>query len=418
MISYQEVFYEKIQQLKSEHLYRNFLAVERTVGTFPYAINCNSATPIVIWCSNDYLNMGEHPVVINAMQSAIIRSGSGAGGTRNISGNNSEILKLENIIAKLHKKESALSFVCGYLANQATISTLLNLMDNPVVFSDQNNHASIIEGIKSAKNITKVIFPHNDINYLQQALAKEDLTRHKMIICESIYSMDGDIAPLHQICDLASKYNALLYVDEVHAVGLYGHHGAGIVEKYGLSDRVDVIQGTCSKAYGVIGGYISSSNEIVDLVRSYAKGFIFTTATPPSVAAGASASIDYLMNSTKERKQHLSVVNKLKQKLTDYDIPFINHGTHIIPLIIGEERICKKISQDLIEQYDIFIQYINYPTVPKGLSRLRITPTPKHSDEMIDKLVTSLHALVKKYGILEALKDLNNACHNVPDILI
>lgn len=401
MVKYYSVFSQAIDNIKNEKRYREFVNIARISGEFPYAIHEKNKEKIVIWCSNDYLGMGQHFKVCDSMRDAINEMGAGAGGTRNISGNNKEVVALEAEVAALHKKEAALTFVCGYVANLASISTLMSLVNGSVAFSDQYNHSSIIEGIKNSR-CQKHIFRHNDADHLESLLKQVPIDSYKMIIFESVYSMDGDIGPIEEICALAKKYNALTYIDEVHAVGMYGKTGAGITEVLNATDKIDIIQGTFAKAYGVIGGYIAASAEIIDVVRSYASGFIFTTALPPVVAAAAKSSISYLKNSNTERLKQRENVQKLKSLLKRSRISFIDNPTHIVPVIIGDPEKCKNASQVLLEKHKIFIQYINYPTVPKGTERLRITPTPQHTDEMIFNLVEALKSVFYELGIQNA----------------
>lgn len=396
MIPYEGIFYDAIDRVKKEGRYRNFINLNRISGEFPYAYNKDNGKKVVIWCSNDYLGMGQSQKVIHSMQSIIRDMGVGAGGTRNISGTNKEVVELESSIADLHQKEASLSFVCGYMANYASLYTLLSIMPNAVVFSDSLNHASIIDGIKASQR-KKFIFSHNNVLHLESLLQGVDRSIPKMIVFESVYSMDGDIAPIQEICDLAEKYNALTYIDEVHAVGMYGSHGGGITEQENLSDRITVVQGTLAKAYGVIGGYIASSPVIVDVVRSYAPGFIFTTALPPVIANAGKTSIEYLKVSNIERKKHQDVIQKVKLQLRTVGISFLDYNTHIIPVMVNDPELCRECSRILLEKYGIFIQHINYPTVPKGTERLRITPTPQHTDEMIECLI---HALLEVFNSL------------------
>lgn len=395
MSRYSEVFNQAIETIKNEKRYREFINLARISGEFPCAINEETNEKIVIWCSNDYLGMGQNFTVCDSMKETIDKMGAGAGGTRNISGNNREVVLLEKEIAKLHKKEAALSFVCGYVANLASISTLTSLMKDCIAFSDQYNHSSIIEGIKSSR-CEKRIFRHNDVQHLEELLASVPGDAYKLIIFESVYSMDGDIAPVREICDLAEKYNALTYIDEVHAVGMYGQHGGGISEELGLVDRIDVIQGTLAKAYGVIGGYVAARTNIIDVIRSHASGFIFTTALPPVIASAGKASITHLYSSNRERKKQKENVAKLKAMLEANGIKYKDSPTHIIPIIIGHPEKCKQASRILLEEFKIFIQYINYPTVPRGTERLRITPTPQHTDTMMRELVLALKEVLNR----------------------
>ncbi len=398
MTFYNSIFNEAIRKVKEEGRYREFTNLSRISGEFPYAYDRTNNKKVIVWCSNDYLGMGQNPKVISQMCDVVSEMGAGAGGTRNISGTNKEVMGLEVSIADLHKKESALSFVCGYVANYTSLYSLLTIMPNSVVFSDALNHASIIDGIRASKR-HKLIFEHNNLAHLERLLKSIDKSLPKMIVFESVYSMDGDIAPIKKICDLADKHNAITYVDEVHAVGMYGKRGGGIAEQEGLSDRLTIIQGTMAKAYGVMGGYIASSSAIVDVVRSYAPGFIFTTALPPVVASAGRVSIDYLKKGEIERKKHKEVVKKVKLGLRNAGIKFLDNGTHIIPVMINDPNLCRECSRRLLYDHDIFIQHINYPTVPKGMERLRITPTPQHTDAMIEHLVSSLSDVFVKLNI-------------------
>lgn len=401
MLDYQKYFTDAIDKLKSEGRYRIFTEVERYVGKFPVAHDHTRGKDITIWCSNDYLGMGQHPDVIKAMEDATRNSGAGAGGTRNISGNNYEVIQLEKEIADLHGKEKALAFVCGYVANEATLSTLATIMPDTITFSDQNNHASMIQGIRSGRS-EKHIFYHNDVQHLEELLKSVDPSRPKLIAFESVYSMDGDIAPIKEICDLADKYNAITYLDEVHAVGMYGPRGGGIAEREGLADRITIIQGTLAKAFGVIGGYIAADATLVDVIRSYAPGFIFTTALPPSIAAAGRASISHLKKSSVERERQQERAERLKSMLRQCKIPFIDSITHIVPVMIGDANLCRQASEILADEYGIYAQYINFPTVPRGTERLRITPGPFHTDEMMEKLVEALCEVFERLQIKRA----------------
>ena len=388
---YRDQFKNRLNRLKSENLYRSFVELERHVGRHPFATWNSPYGPqdVVIWCSNDYLGMGQHPAVIDAMQSAIVHSGSGAGGTRNISGTSTAIVKLETALAELHYKSRALVLTSGYVANEASISALAGSLVDVVIFSDEMNHASIISGIRYAR-CEKVIFRHNDCDHLEILLREQPLDRPKIIIFESIYSMDGDTSPVAEIADLAQKYNALTYLDEVHAVGLYGEQGGGVAQMRGVADRIDVIQGTLGKAFGVVGGYIAADDVICDAVRSFGSGFIFTTALPPALAHGALASVQYLQSSSVERDRQKQQTEALKQKLRAADLPILEGDTHIVPVMVNDADICKRICQFLLNEHQIYVQPINYPTVPKGTERLRLTPGPFHSDSMIDDLVDAL----------------------------
>ena len=388
---YRDQFKNRLNQLKSENRYRNFVELERLVGRHPHATWNSPSGPqdVVIWCSNDYLGMGQHPAVLDAMQSAISQSGSGAGGTRNISGTSTAIVELEKALAALHNKPRALVLTSGYVANEASISALAGLLDNAVVFSDEMNHASIISGIRYAR-CEKVIFRHNDCAHLETLLKAQPIDRPKIVIFESVYSMDGDTSPIAEIADLTEKYNALSYLDEVHAVGMYGAQGGGVAQMRGIADRIDVIQGTLAKAFGVVGGYIAADDVICDAVRSFGSGFIFTTALPPALAYGALASVQYLQSSQAERDHQKQQSETLKQKLRNAGLPMLEGDTHIVPVMVNNADQCTRICQFLLNERQIYVQPINYPTVPKGTERLRLTPGPFHSDNMIDDLVDAL----------------------------
>jgi 5-aminolevulinate synthase len=401
MVDYEKYFVQAIDKLKDEGRYRVFTDLARYAGEFPLAKDHTRGKDVTLWCSNDYLGMGQHPDVIGAMEYAAKSMGSGAGGTRNIGGNNHAVVLLEQEIADLHNKEKALAFVCGYVANEATLSTLANVLPNVITYSDQCNHASMIQGIRAGGS-EKKIFRHNDVEHLEELLKDSDPNRPKLIAFESVYSMDGDIAPIGKICDLAEKYNAITYLDEVHAVGMYGPRGAGIAERDGVMDRVTIIQGTLAKAYGVMGGYIAASEELIDVIRSYAPGFIFTTALPPSLAAAATASISHLKKSNWERERQQDRAERLKSMLRQCNIPFINTQTHIVPVMVGDPNLCRMASEILSDEYNIFVQHINFPTVPRGTERLRITPTPFHTDEMMEKLVEALCDVFDRLKIRKA----------------
>jgi 5-aminolevulinate synthase len=392
-MNYQGYFKDALDDLRDQGNYRVFADLERHCGSFPKATARGGETAdVTIWCSNDYLGMGQHPSVLTAMHDALDRCGAGAGGTRNISGTTHDHVLLEAELADLHGKEAALLFTSGYVSNWAALGTLAGRIPDCIVLSDALNHASMIEGIRHSK-AERQIWAHNDLADLEAKLAAQPLDRPKLIAFESVYSMDGDIAPIAEICDLADKYNAMTYLDEVHAVGLYGPRGGGIAEQEGLMDRLTVIEGTLGKAFGVMGGYIAASTDLCDFVRSFASGFIFTTAIPPAVAAGAAASIRHLKKSNIERAQQQAKVAQVRSRLEELGIPHVDNPSHIIPVMVGDPVKCKFISDVLLRDYGVYIQPINYPTVPKGTERLRITPSPVHSDADIAHLTQALGEL-------------------------
>ena len=391
-MDYQAFFEAELDALKSDGRYRVFAELERKRGAFPSAqqfVGEEETRPVTVWCSNDYLGMGQHPKVLDAMHETLDSCGAGAGGTRNISGTNHQHVLLERELADLHGKEAALLFTSGYVSNWAALGTLAGRLPNCVVLSDALNHASMIEGIRHSR-AECLRFRHNDVAHLDELLSQVEPGRPKLVAFESVYSMDGDIAPIAEIIEVCEKHGALSYIDEVHAVGLYGPRGGGIAEREGLMDRIDVIEGTLGKAYGVMGGYIAASKNLCDFVRSFASGFIFSTALPPAIAAGATASIKHLKESQIERVRHQNRVAIVRQRLDAMGIPHLDNLSHIIPVMVGDAHHAKMISDWLMDNHGIYVQPINYPTVPKGTERLRITPSPVHTDGDIDKLTTAL----------------------------
>jgi len=399
-MDYDGIFSNAIAGIKDEGRYRVFMDIERKNGDFPSAIWHTEAgeKEIVVWCSNDYLGMGQHPDVIKSMKDAIDKVGTGSGGTRNISGTHHYHVMLEEELADLHDKEAALLFTSGYNSNEASISTIAKLLPGCIIYSDKLNHASMINGVLGGK-CEKRIFRHNDVEHLEQLLSNDDPKKPKIILFESVYSMDGDFAPIQEFCDLADKYNCMTYMDEVHAVGMYGTRGGGVAEELGLMDRVDIIEGTLGKAFGLMGGYITASKNIVDCVRSFAAGFIFTTSLSPTITAGALASVRHLKNSTIEREVHQERAATLKTKMREAGLPVMPSNSHIVPLLVGDPIICKQVSDMLLNEYGIYVQPINYPTVPRGTERLRFAPNPLHNDDMMEHLVTSLKAVWLKLKI-------------------
>ena len=384
-----------LNKLHSEGRYRTFIEIEREKGNFPSArwlSEKNHENSVTVWCGNDYLGMGQSDVVLDAMHDALTKAGAGSGGTRNISGTTVYHKKLENELASLHCKEASLLFTSAYVANDAALSTLTRLFPGLIIYSDELNHASMIEGIRRNGG-EKRIFRHNDVEHLRQLLAEDDVKAPKLIAFESIYSMDGDFAPINAICDLAEEFGALTYLDEVHAVGMYGSTGGGIAERDNLLPRIDIINGTLAKAFGVMGGYIASSAKICDALRSYAPGFIFTTSLPPAIAAGAAASVAFLKSNQTLRDQHQLQAKILKMRLKSLGLPLIDHGSHIVPVLVGDPIHTKKLSDMLLADFDIYVQPINYPTVPRGTERLRFTPSPVHGPKEVDHLIKAMDYL-------------------------
>ncbi|MBS0123636.1 5-aminolevulinate synthase [Thetidibacter halocola] len=403
-MDFDKLFNAQLDALKKEGNYRIFAELERQAGAFPKARSHDADCPeqVTVWCSNDYLGMGQHPKVIAAMQEAVARCGCGAGGTRNISGTNHQHKLLEAELADLHHKEAALLFTSGYVSNWAALSTLGSRLPDAVILSDALNHASMIEGIRHAR-CNKVIWKHNDPEDLDRKLAALPSNTTKIVAFESVYSMDGDVCPMQEIVEVAEKHGAMTYLDEVHAVGMYGPRGGGLSEELGLADRITLIEGTLGKAFGVVGGYVTGSEALCDFIRSFASGFIFTTALPPAVAAAAQTSIAHLKTSDVERKRQKEQVAKLRRRLTQIGIPHLDNPSHIIPVMVKDPVKCRQLADILMQDYGIYVQPINYPTVPKGTERLRFTPGPLHSDADIDHLVMALTTLWKRCAVAHAV---------------
>ena len=403
MFDHPQFFADKIAELKQEGRYRVFAELERTAGAFPRAKShcADGIKEITVWCSNDYLGMGQNPQVLAAMHAAIDKYGAGAGGTRNISGTNHCHVVLERELAELHGTESALLFGSGWVANMTALSTIGALMPDCVILSDEKNHNSMIEGMRHCK-AEKKIFHHNDPAHLEELLAECDPERPKLVAFESVYSMDGDISPIAQFVKLAEKYGAMTFLDEVHAVGMYGPQGAGVAAREGLADRITIIQGTLAKAFGVVGGYIAGTAALCDVVRSYGSGFIFSTSMPPAVAAAALASLRYLRDHDELRDKHQERAAELKRRLTEAGLPVMPSESHIVPVLVGDPRLCKEASDELLECFGIYVQPINYPTVPRGTERLRFSPTPLHDDDAMDRLIAALTAVWGRLGLKAA----------------
>ena len=402
-MDHESFFAERIAAMKAEGRYRVFADLARHAGDFPMATRYTGGDreDITVWCSNDYLGMGQHPNVIAAMQEALTSVGAGSGGTRNISGTNHYHVLLERELADLHGKEAALLFTSGYISNETTIGTLGQILPDCIIFSDAMNHASIIQGIRLSR-CEKRIFRHNDPEHLAELLSAADPAAPKLVAFESVYSMDGDIAPIAEICDVADQFDAMTFLDEVHAVGLYGARGGGIADRDGLMDRLTIIEGTLAKAFGVMGGYIAASANLVDVVRSYSAGFIFTTSLSPVLAAGALASVQHVKPAEELRRRHQQKATRLKKMLADAHLPVMKTPSHIVPVMVGDAARCKEVSDTLLGQYGIYVQPINYPTVPRGTERLRFTPSPLHTDEMLTSLVMALNDVWQSLNLKRA----------------
>ncbi|NQV46788.1 MAG: 5-aminolevulinate synthase [Rhodospirillaceae bacterium] len=403
-MDYEDFFAGRISDLKTEGRYRIFIDLERQAGSFPKAVHHldnGEIRNITVWCSNDYMGMGQNSDTLAAMHQVIDKCGAGAGGTRNISGTNHYHVLLERELANLHDKEAALIFGSGWMANMTALSTLGALIPGCVIVSDAKNHNSMIEGIRHSR-AEKKIFKHNDVEDLDRFLSHYDSDTPKLVAFESVYSMDGDIAPIKEICDVADKHNAMTFLDEVHAVGMYGKNGGGVAEREGLMDRITIIQGTLAKAFGVVGGYIAGSGAMCDFVRSYGSGFIFSSSMPPAVAAAATASIRYLKQHNEMRERHQERAATLKRRLTEAGIPVMPSVSHIVPVLVGDVVLCKQASDDLLMKHNIYVQPINYPTVERGTERLRFTPTPLHTDADMDHLLSSILEVWSRLGLKQA----------------
>lgn len=393
--NFEKYFTKAIEDLKNENRYREFVDIARICGEFPFAINKKNDKKIVVWCSNDYLGMGQNPQTILQAKKALEDFGIGSGGTRNISGNNSPVVALEKCVADLHNKQNGLVYASGYTANDGTIQALVKIIPNLIIFSDAKNHASIIAGVRNS-GAKKHIFRHNDLNHLEELLKNYNSSQPKLIIFESVYSMDGDFGKIAEIVTIAKKYQALTYIDEVHAVGLYGDRGAGLTEELRMQNEIDIIQGTFAKGFGAVGGYIASSSIIIDAIRSYASPFIFSTSMPPSIAVACKANIEYLANSKIEREKLFLNVNEVKKRLVENKIKIFENNSHIVSVCVGDAKKAKIISQKLLEDFNIYVQHINFPTVAKGDERLRITPSSLHNKKMIEDLILALTQIIKE----------------------
>ncbi len=398
-MDYDRVFEQAVAQVRDEGRYRVFADLEREAGRFPMARNYGPGPDeVVVWCSNDYIGQGQNPAVIDALKLAATRMGAGSGGTRNISGTHHLHVELERELADLHGKEAALLFTSGYVSNAATLSTVAKLLPNCIIYSDSLNHASMIDGIRQSR-ADKRIYRHNDMAHLRELLTADHPNRPKLIAFESVYSMEGDVSPIRAICDLADEFNAITYLDEVHAVGLYGTRGGGISEREGVADRITIVEGTLAKAFGCMGGYIAASNVLIDAVRSIAPGFIFTTSLPPAITGAALASVRYLKEHHELRQAHQSRAARLKRLLAENAIPTMPSNTHIVPVLVGCPVTAKQVTDSLMQEFGIYVQPINYPTVPRGTERLRLTPSPFHEDVVMDALVTALVELWQRYEL-------------------